>query len=567
MQLAQTERFLGKLIGFTGAFTTIFIFSGSVTDPVNVTKLVCLGVLGSASIAIVLFTNLRSFTAKNKAMILLPLSFLIFMISSTLFSSAPVTQLLYGSYGRNNGLITYIFLTFILLSAASLNSKRSFQSIVNSLVFAGIVNLAYCGWVLLFGDFVGWSNPYGNILGTLGNPNFIGAFLGIIFSTLVAITINPGATRLVQILSIFGLIVCAIEILKSQAIQGRVVAAFGTSLVLFIFIRSRFHKVVLIGYSVISVLMGAFALAGALQIGPLTKYIYKTSVSLRGQYWLAGWNTGQEHPFTGVGMDALGDWYRRMRDPHALELPGVNTVVNAAHNVPIDIFAFGGWPLLLTYLLIMGSAGFAIFKMIKRAKTYDLILVIFAASWAGYQLQSIISINQIGLAVWGWLLSGAVISYERFTRDSARLSTEPEALGKKIKGRPTGSLPAQVPLYAVAGGLIGLLIALPPLTADVKWRSSQNTRTLSALEGAMTSSYFNPPNSTKYLNTIQLLEGSQLFEQAHKYAREAVTWNPDAFDLWKVLYLIKNSTQAEKDEALKNMRRLDPLNPDVTSTQ
>ena len=83
----------------------------------------------------------------------------------------------------------------------------------------------------------------------------------------------------------------------------------------------------------------------------------------------------------------------------------------------------------------------------------------------------------------------------------------------------------------------------------------------------MTSSYFNPPNSMKYLTTIQTLEGSQLYEQAHKYALEAVKWNPDAFELWKVLYLIKNSTHAEKDLALKNMKRLDPLNPDVTSTQ
>jgi hypothetical protein len=567
MQIAQVDKFLGNLLGFTGALTTIFIISGSVTDPVNVPKLVVIGVLGSAAFATVCTTQLVQTFLFYKQTVVVIAAFIILMILGVFTSQAPVTQVLYGSYGRNNGLLAYVFLSSILLSTLVLKERKSFQSIVNALVVAGIVNLIYCLWVISFGDFISWSNPYGNILGTLGNPNFIGAFLGIIFSTLVAISLNQGSSILGRLLSLCGLPVCAFEIFKSHAIQGRVVAAFGTSVVLFIYIRLRFHKVVLIGYSVISVLMGAFALAGALQIGPLTKYIYKTSVSLRGQYWLAGWNTGQEHPFTGVGMDTLGDWYRRMRDPHALELPGVNTVVNAAHNVPIDIFAFGGWPLLLTYLLIMGIAGFAIFKMIKRTKTYDLILVIFAASWAGYQLQSIISINQIGLAVWGWLLSGAVISYERFTRDSARVSIEPEAVGKKIKRKPTGSLPAQVPLYTVAGGLIGLLIVLPPLTADVKWRSSQIARTLSALESAMTSSYFNPPNSTKYLTTIQTLEGSQLFEQAHKYALEAVAWNPDAFDLWKVFYLIKNSTQAEKNEALKNMKRLDPLNPDVTSIQ
>ena len=195
MQLAQAERFLGKLIGFTGAFTTIFIVSGSVTDPVNVPKLAAIGVLGSASIAIVLFTKLRSFAVRNKSAIILLLAFLIFMISSSLFSSAPATQLLYGSYGRNNGLVTYIFLSVILLSAAALNSKRSFQSIVNSLFIAGIVNLFYCAWVLLFGDFIGWNNPYGNILGTLGNPNFIGAFFGMLFGVLFALLVGTRTSR------------------------------------------------------------------------------------------------------------------------------------------------------------------------------------------------------------------------------------------------------------------------------------------------------------------------------------------------------------------------------------
>jgi hypothetical protein len=68
-----------------------------------------------------------------------------------------------------------------------------------------------------------------------------------------------------------------------------------------------------------------------------------------------------------------------------------------------------------------------------------------------------------------------------------------------------------------------------------------------------------------YLNNIQTLEGSKLFDLSHKYALEAVKWNPEAFELWKVLYLIQESTPAEKALALENMKRLDPLNPDVTS--
>jgi O-antigen ligase len=87
-------------------------------------------------------------------------------------------------------------------------------------------------------------------------------------------------------------------------------------------VRSKFEGVLAqIGYVIVVAIGGVFALLGALQIGPLTKYIYKTSVSLRGEYWQAGWNMGSDHPLTGVGFDTYGDWYRRVRDTQALVLP------------------------------------------------------------------------------------------------------------------------------------------------------------------------------------------------------------------------------------------------------
>jgi hypothetical protein len=114
-------------------------------------------------------------------------------------------------------------------------------------------------------------------------------------------------------------------------------------------------------------------------------------------------------------------------------------------------------------------------------------------------------------------------------------------------------------------GIVGLLLALPPLTADVKWRSAQLAQTAPGIEATMQPSFFNPQNSSKYLSNIQTLEASSLFDLSHKYALEAVKWNPESFELWKLLYLVKNSTSEERAQALKNMKRLDPLNPDVTS--
>ena len=83
----------------------------------------------------------------------------------------------------------------------------------------------------------------------------------------------------------------------------------------------------------------------------------------------------------------------------------------------------------------------------------------------------------------------------------------------------------------------------------------------------MIASYFNPQNVTKYLMNIQAFEDSKLFDLSHKYAIEALKWNPENFDLWRAIYFLKNSTSAEKRTALIKMKRLDPLNQDVTFTQ
>jgi hypothetical protein len=554
------EKVLSRVISWGAAFTTIFVISGSVTDPVNAPKLLTLGVMATAGLGVIFADSIVHNFKSSKAIWIACIAFLVFALVSVATSDSPISQGIYGSYGRNNGLLAYIFLALTLLATASFSRLESFRGYIKGLFFAGVINIIYCMWVIVLGDFIGWSNPYGNILGTLGNPNFIGSFLGIFLAAYMAYGVSSQSSKNFKLSMLVVLPVTVFEIVDSHAIQGRVVGAAGVAIVGFFYIRSKFKFIALAIYSTVSIVVGFIALLGALQVGPLTSIIYKTSVSLRGQYWLAGWNTGQFHPFSGVGMDAFGDWYRRSRDIHALELPGLNTVVNASHNVPIDMFAFGGWPLFITYLVIMGFGALSLLRSIKRIQRFDPVLVVITTAWVGYQLQSIISINQIGLAIWGWTLTGAAIAYERMTRNELEEESNSK---KKTVGYPAQN--SKAVLFATALGLIGLLLALPPLVSDTKWRSAQVSRSVQNIEATMVSTYFNPQTSMRYLTNIQDLEQSNLPDLAHKYALQAVAWNSESYDLWRILYLIRNSTAEEKSLALENMNRLDPLNPDVTS--
>jgi hypothetical protein len=274
---------------------------------------------------------------------------------------------------------------------------------------------------------------------------------------------------------------------------------------------------------------------------------------------------GADHPLTGVGFDTYGDWYRRARDLQALVLPGPNVTTNAAHNVPFDVFAFGGWPLFIPYLGILLLSVIAIIKVTARARAYDPIFVTLTTAWVCYQLQSIISINQIGLAIWGWIFGGALIAYEVATRPKE--ADDGGAAGKTngprvVKKKQSETIFSST-LIAGIGAVIGLLIASPPYSADSKWRSALISQDSTKVEQALTPGYLNPPNSYKYANAVQLLENSKLYDLAYKYAQISVQFNPDNFDSWKMFYFISKSSAAEKAIALENMKRLDPNNPNV----
>jgi hypothetical protein len=564
------ERTIARVLGIGSAFVAVIVVTGTVTDPVNVTKLFALGGVAVGAFGVVLAFGLRQLWATSKALLISSGLLLATGINAIINSESPLVQNFYGVYGRNTAFVTYILLVFVLLAASVLRTQSSFTILIWGLLAAGLVNVIYCLWVIAFGDFIPWNNPYGNILGTFGNPNFIGAFLGIFAASLVAFVCKRGIRVEFRLAAGLVFLLAVYAIIDSSAIQGRVVVAAGLGIVGFYLIRSKFQSVFSqIGYIAVVAASGVFALLGALQIGPLTKYIYKTSVSLRGEYWQAGWNMGSDHPFTGVGFDTYGDWYRRARDTQALVMPGPNTVTNAAHNVPFDVFAFGGWPLFISYLFILLLSVMAIVKVTLRAREYDGVFVTLTTAWVCYQLQSVISINQIGLAVWGWLFGGALIAYEITTRSKQENSTNDSLKSKLVSSRAVKPKSSETifssTLIAGIGAVVGLLIASPPYSADAKWRSAMATQNVQKVEEALVPSYLNPMNSYKYVNAVQLLEGSKLFDLSLKYSKIAVEFNPNHYDSWRMLYFITNSSPEDKALALENLKRLDPNNPDVTA--
>jgi hypothetical protein len=147
-----------------------------------------------------------------------------------------------------------------------------------------------------------------------------------------------------------------------------------------------------------------------LQIGPLTSILYKSSVTVRGYYWRAAIEMFLANPVKGIGLDRYGAFFKEFREPGYPLKYGYEITSNNAHNVFLQLFSTGGIILGLSYLLLMLLILIVGLRNISLtsgdAQKINLLLL---SSWIGFQAQSLISIDNIGISIWGWLIGGCIL--------------------------------------------------------------------------------------------------------------------------------------------------------------
>ena len=135
------ERTVARILAFGSAFVAVIVVTGSVTDPVNVTKLLA---LGGVAVAAAFATGLNGYGRlwkDGKAAVAAVVIFIVMGISAISNSDAPWLQNFYGEYGRNTGFLAYILLILVFLSALALRAEGSFRLLIWGLILAGVVNV------------------------------------------------------------------------------------------------------------------------------------------------------------------------------------------------------------------------------------------------------------------------------------------------------------------------------------------------------------------------------------------------------------------------------------------
>jgi hypothetical protein len=351
------------------------------------------------------------------------------------------------------------------------------------------------------------------------------------------------------------LLVTVFVIRETDSQQGFLVLLIGSVIALGVYVNQRSKTM---GYSYLGLALIGFVavLVGTLNKGPLASLLYKDSVTYRGDYWRAGWKMTVDNPIFGVGLDSYGDWYRRSRTVEATLRRGPDVTSNAAHNVFLDISAYGGFPLALIYIALMVLVIVSAVKVIKRSQGFNAGFVGLVAGWVAFQAQSIISINQIGLALWGWVLSGLIIGYEINTRNN---DSAPEKKTGKNAAKPVQSSAGSV-MGIFFGLIIGVLIGMPPYLASAQYKSALETGDPTVIQQA---AYTWPQDAQRMIQVSLALNDNKLEAQGLQVALDATENFPDNYGVWGALSMMKSATEEQKAQALAQMKRLDPLNPNL----
>ena len=562
----EVELRLARWVSIGTLGVTLLVTDRVSNDPVNVGKMLLLTTVAGASFALTV-TSYKQAWRENKVLLSTLFIFLLISAISIILSKDPWERGFFGAFGRNTGLLTYIGLSVMLLATSFFRTLKSILLIYLTLLASGLLNLIYCFVALNGHDIFNWKNPYNSILGTFGNPNFISAFLGMFVTALCGLFFVSKIK--LKHKSIIGLVILAsiYMIKESLSIQGFLVSIAGISIVIFFYLRSAANgKLVVMAYSGVIGVGGLFVLFGTLQKGPLSSLLYKPSVSYRGEYWQAGINMGAQNPFTGIGMDSYGTFYRKFRASSAAISPGVNVQTDTAHNVFIDIFAGVGILGLICYLVLIGLILKASYKLAISRRAYDPVFVILFASWFTYQLQSFISINQIGLAIWGWVLGGALLAYSRFTDREEQLQRliptgKVENLKKPKKGIKATNVPisAAQALSLFAGCVLGFVVGLPPFLSDVKMRQAMLSKDP---EMVIAQSLAWPQDASRSNRAIVALANNGLIERAKELAVQAAQKFPEDYATFFTLHELSPDGSTEKEAYRSKLHALDPLNPE-----
>ena len=577
---SANKKLLQRIVLTSLVVVTLIVAPYTLTDPMGLPKLSMLSFFAVVALSLVLPSIKSLFRSQFRPLVILLALFILQIILVFLFSGANLSSQFYGTYTRNTGALAYISLAVLLLCASLISDREFLKRFIRVALIVGLILIIYGNMQYLGRDLFLYKNAYSvnAPIGTFGNSNFQSAFMGLIATVALAMVLNTAFKAPVRIgLAAIGFAAIMV-VYETRSSQGYLNALAGLVIVaiLWLFIHGR-TTLATVGAG-LTVVGGGLVFLALFNLGPLARFIFEASVAARLYYWRAAAKMLIDHPFFGVGMDGFGTWYLRYRETAMNQ--GFSTYANSAHNVFADIATSGGVALVTIYCAIAVLVILSVVRVLRRKDGFDPYFLATVGAWFAWHVQSFVSINQLGLAIWGWVLSGLVIGYEINTRVKEREQGIPakfKQAGKKatVLVQPLASK-SVITLFA--GVIIGAVVAIPNYYVHARFKAAIDSGDLKAVQSAV---YIRPiderrlahgasifivnikPRDVSSLSRAEALanKGDIYQEEAIAILRYGVARYPDSHDLWSIWAGISTASPSDIAAARAQMRRLDPFDP------
>lgn len=394
-----------------GLFLTTLYFKKDDADPFNTPKLSVILILCGLLIGPLIYSYYKISVRQKSIELVGVLLSIFFTISLTyaLFNTDVFIRGFIGDTQRRNGYLHYLSMVIIFLYLIRNTNFEFTKKIIKLAIWMNLI-LGVYGLIQITGnDFVDWNNPYNSMIATMGNPNFASSMLAFLLSIALISSFTLNISLLYKVAAFLGSVLSIIAIVVSGSRQGLIVIAIILSLFTSLSIMVKNRKYGFLALSM-NICFFIFGILGMLQIGPLQRFLYKESVSVRGYYWRAGIEMFRDNLLTGVGLDSYLTHFYQYRESGYPTNYGFEISSSNAHNTIIQMLATGGIFVGLSYFVLLAYVLYCGFKLINAVdEQYKGISILLVTAWIGFQSQSIISIDFIGLSIWGWVFAGMIV--------------------------------------------------------------------------------------------------------------------------------------------------------------
>jgi O-antigen ligase len=404
-----------------GSVLTSLIVWRGVFPEFELPKLIILTMCGSILLFFSIFNYLSGKQAFKKEIVFFLSLYLVCLTITAITTNQNWNVVLLGAGGRYTGFLAQLCYLSIFYYVIGIRDYLLIKRIFHTFVFTGLLFTTY-GLLQAFNlDPITW-NYNNSILVTLGNTNFSSAFLALNATSTLYILIENFKNYLKSILSGILLLAQIYLIIKINDNQGIILLLIGIFLLLSIFIYSnkKLPKVIKRFWSLQAILIFlGTVISNFFQSGPLHYILNISSFVDRIYHWKTGWEIFKDNTLIGVGLDSFGEYYPLYRTQEIIDFRALGYEMYSfnPHNSIIQAAVSGGIVLLIGYISLLSFIFYRGIRVLQRSSDHFFVGTIFTV-WFLYQLQTLISVDSIGLSIWGWIFSGALIALSYSVEES-----------------------------------------------------------------------------------------------------------------------------------------------------